>query len=290
MPNFTISGTTNQNARVYICTSSNSDSEFEELLGYKDVTTGLYTIVVPETRPYVSLDDNFEGDNGDPPNTDKWDIIQGSPEIQDNKLYLEHPAGSGVVHEIRHKNRCRDDFYIKLAVDATGVAKSTSWNVQLSVLDESGLNGGRIIDQGSMYIKTYKVVNGVDTLTKSIYMGSNYSNMGIALIRQGTSWFSYRTTNGSADTGWGSNIGSNWAGHTDNVKVEVKSWHTGGLPAFDPSCHYVRMPTGTVILSGDVKLNLYAVVSGTGETSCYGDVEALETEDSVNISEYPWPL
>jgi len=280
-----ISGTSAKDARVFVYTAPDSTSEYEEFLGYKDITAGDYSIVIPETRPDPILDDDFNGTNGDPPDSTIWNISQGDPVIDNNDLYLEHVASSGVTHEIKSTFTLTGNFQIDLPFDLTGQNNTNGWYLQLSVIDAAGQNGGRIYARYGRRVRTFSVSGGSDTQEGDLNMGASWNSAGVRLSRSGSSWTSGRKSGAT----WYNNIGHNFTGTTNDVKVEIKSWHNVGLPAFDPHVTYMYTVTGDPVLSGAVMLNIFATVTGTGETSCYGSVEAAESTESVNLNEYPWP-
>lgn len=281
MGNVKISGTTNQNARASVFTE-------HEYLGYRDIS-GSYSIVMCHPQPYIAtLDDNFNGTNGNPPDADRWQILQGDPEIQSNNLYLEHVAISGTTrHEMRSRYVLSGNVRMEMLIDLTGQNNSSNWYLQISVLDLERQNGGRIYVRQGRYIHTVKVVDGVETDVGNIFMGATWNSAGIGIRRDGDHWYSLRWS-----PGWSNNIDHDWTGgHTGNVKVEIKSWHGDTLPAFDPSITSVDVATGTAVVSGtgSADMYLFATVTGTGETKAYGKVTAIDTGDSVNLTEWPSP-
>jgi len=280
-----ISGTSNKDARVYVYTTDESDSEYTQLLGYKDITAGNYSIVMPETRPAPITDDDFTGTNGDPPNSAIWEILQGDPVIDNNDLYMEHPAGSGIIHEIRSKFWLSGDFRVDVAFNFSGQTNSNGWYAQLSMIDASGENGGRAYGMYGRRIRAVKVISGVDTQTFDTYMGTSWNTAGVSLARGGSGWVTRRKSGAS----WYHNIGGDFTGTTNDVRIEIKTWHVGGLPAFNPYVQYMETVAGDPIRGGNVIVNIFAVASGTNDTDNYGSVQAGETTDAVTINQYPWP-
>lgn len=280
MGNIKISGTTSQAARISVFTDC-------EYLGYKDVTTGAYSIVMRHPQPYVAtLTDDFTGTNGNPPDADRWQLLQGSPEIQSNNLYLNIPDSAGVYHEMQSRYVLSGNFRIEMPVDLTGQNNTNGWCLQLSVLDPERQNGGRVYIMYGRRIRTVKVINGVDTQTDDEYMGTTWNNAGVGLYRTGSTWQGIRRI-----PSWAVLIGSDWAdGYTGPVKVEVKAWHDTALPLFNPPVSSVDVVYGTPVVSGtgSSDLHLFATILATGETKAYGKVTAIDTEDALDLTE--WPL
>jgi len=281
MGNIKISGTTNQNARVSVFTD-------DEYLGYKDITTGAYSIVMRHPQPDVpTLSDDFTGTNGNPPDADRWQIMQGSPEIQSNNLYLNILAASETTHEMRSRYVLSGNLSIEMPFDLTGLTNNGDWYLQLSVLDPERMNGGKIYVRHGRYIHTLKVTDGVETETDNMFMGDAWNAGGIKIVRSGSNWNTYRKDAGS----WWHNGDHNWIdGYTGNVKVEVKAWHANSFPAIDPDVLSVDILSGTPVVSGtgSADLNVFARTSN-GEILGYGSVTAIDTSDAVSITEWPTP-
>ena len=89
---------------------------------------------VPTESTYLS--DNFTGDDDDPPNSRKWEIVTGSPDIQDNKLELTQIGATGtqdLVRIIPFSINNYSDALAEVSVDfeLINYAATSEWGIDL---------------------------------------------------------------------------------------------------------------------------------------------------------------
>ena len=101
------------------------------------------TFYVPSSVEELTFNDDFTGTNGDPWNSVKWDIINGSPEIQSNKGRQEIPGGGGGAQIVRADHNlilpAQEAFDIQVDWDLVSNAHSGDyWIVNLSIFAQSG--------------------------------------------------------------------------------------------------------------------------------------------------------
>ena len=283
MANLKISGVTSEDARIKIM-------DDDVYIGYKDISTGAYSVVFPDQRPAVNPDDDFTGDNDDPPDSTKWQVISGDPTIQSNKLSMTHDSSEGNVEQIMSRFVLTGDFSINMRADQTAVPESNYTQLDLRVTSLDLLNGGAILirtqsdSSSGAYIVTYKITNGVWAEIDETYMGHSFFNAGVGINRSGSAFATTRSTGG----GWSVNSGHDFTGITDDVKVTIASRHTSVLPAVTHLVDSFEMVSGETVVSGTWPVHIYGVSDNTDQTIGYANIPSIETNDAVDIIEYPY--
>jgi hypothetical protein len=273
MSNFKISGTTNEDVRIKI--------NYENLyLGYKDITAGNYQVVFADQRPAIDPDDSFDGTNGDPPDSEKWTILEGAPEQQSGNLECVHPSGSQSVHQIRSNYLIGGNFNIETRWDLTGVTNTDGWYLDFKVLDSSN-NGYMTRQLYGRRSRVYSITSGVASQISDMYHGSSIIQGGYRILRSGSE-FSYYYWHESFPAFIGPS--SQYNGTTDNIRVYLRSYNIGTYPAVTQKIHYINMNSGTIISSVDQLVDISAKSNSTGQILSYGDVLSIETEDAVDIT------
>ena len=163
-------------------------------IGYKDVSAGAYQVVFPDQRPAGDPSDDFTGDNGDPPDDTKWQIMSGTPEIQSNSLSMAHSSGSDIRDILLSRSVITGTFNVELFTNLTGTTNTSGWYVMLSMLDLDGLNGGRIAMSQGKYLRVYKVTNGTSSQTWESYSGTTPGNYGMKNMARRWYWMGHTKT------------------------------------------------------------------------------------------------
>ena len=86
---------------------------------------------VPFSPPSIPWTETFTGDNGDPPDPDMWEIVDGSPEIQSNALQMET-----TYERVKLKYNLSGDFDIR-APFSGAYHNINSWGYTLMAWSDS---------------------------------------------------------------------------------------------------------------------------------------------------------
>jgi hypothetical protein len=289
MANLKISGTTNEACRIKIM----DDDIF---IGYKDVSAGAYSIVFPDQRPDVNPDDDFIGTNGDPPDADKWQILAGAPEIQSNNINMVNTEGISTVHTMKSRWVLTGDFYIRLRCNLTGIPHVYGDSgddysyLQIKALSLDDQNGATsyIRTAGSASINghrthIYKVTGGVWSDHQEINMGNTWNDAGLGIKRAGSSYHMYRYNSGV----WYDSGVAFTGGYTEDVKITIRGYNGTNFPGGTYVLYSFDMVSGETVVSGTWPVHVYGVSDNTRQTIGYADIPSYETNDVVDIIEYP---
>lgn len=89
-------------------------------------------ITSPLVQEQTDYSDDFTGSDGNPPDSSKWEIIAGSPEISSNRLREDTPGD-----DLRSVFYFEGDFDVQIDFDVTGTPETDSWNLVLKAYIDS---------------------------------------------------------------------------------------------------------------------------------------------------------
>ena len=164
----------------------------------------------------TEANDDFNGTNGDPPNTTKWWVEAGSPEIQSNNLAMS--VSSGSRDRVVSKFQIEGDFDIETTCHINSTPNTHWWLQELLLYfpDDSNhwcyIGRGYNNDQGTQMVRSRYNKGTSTTLDWDSLTATDYS---LRIVREDdTIYFYYKTT--------GDWIGlSNVAMHNSRVKVTL---------------------------------------------------------------------
>jgi len=216
-----------------------------------------------------SPDDDFTGGNGDPPNTSRWSVIEGSPDVQSNKLYGQTSSGDEYIKSVYV---LPSDFDIQVDFEISSLPAIVTSAIVLRVETAAGhfvqatRQYGNPLAAGENHYYTSQLYSGSWTNTG----GTTSDNQGKLRIVRSEGVCTQYFWNGS---GW-TQIGSTHS-LSGNVNVKLGFDRGGSNPTlqayvdnFAINSGFVDWPQGTFPLRKKI-----AITTGDGVTQCFVEIE-----------------
>lgn len=231
--------------------------------------------------PAVSnIDDDFTGDDGDPVDSNLWDIsgirINGDPVINNNRVRISIQSGIKDSSQLKTKYSVSGDFDVRVDWNLIGTVSSDSIYTRL----------GGYADNGHSFSFYYQRTGGAWGFSSQTYEGSSYvseattavtyTSTKLRLTRVGNLWTSYY---------WN---GSSWVLHRQSNRI----FATGEVSFMFYAENYTSPYTACVveydnfevvadgyIYDRNVNRKKIAITISDGTTQCPVEIEAWDQEN-----------
>ena len=121
-----------------------SENRLKYILNIDTCEDNVYMVTPNTAVVSTNRSDDFTGSNGDPPNSVKWEIISGVPEIQNNKLELTQIGTAGIPDVVMSRGDLSAGYGHKGSAEATvdfeliNYASVESWCAGIFQYNEGG--------------------------------------------------------------------------------------------------------------------------------------------------------
>jgi len=167
-------------------------------------------------------DDSFAGPNDSSPNPIKWNVVNGSPTIQSNKLRLS-VVGAGTQDFITSKAVVTGDFDVQVDYTLVVDGNVNAWGVDLTAIIDS--THGVLMRYQSIGDGTYYAMRGYINGGSWNYDGTSIGYIAsgkLRIVRLGTQFYVY-WWNGSSWTAQGTFVNIN--ANDVTVGLEASNWN-----------------------------------------------------------------